>query len=150
MAPHIYIDVSAKSAQGWIHGGAILGHWGTPSLKEIFRQEGYSNKLNAYQLSRSNSEEVLLFLFPLRRQILKRFYVFLVYFNAISIDIVIDGVLSINYPDFENYLGKMCPHNLEIKHKAESNTSDSYLNLQLSIGRDGQLHTSLYYKREDF
>ena len=32
----------------------------------------------------------------------------------------------------------------------ESNTSASYLDLSLSIGRDGQLRTSLYYKRDDF
>ena len=30
---------------------------------------------------------------------------------------------------------------------AESNTSASYLDLLLSIGRDGQLHTSIYDKR---
>ena len=32
----------------------------------------------------------------------------------------------------------------------ESNTSASYLDLLLSIGRDGQLRTSLYDKRDDF
>ena len=32
----------------------------------------------------------------------------------------------------------------------ESNNSASYLNLLLSIGRDGQLRTSLYDKRDDF
>ena len=32
----------------------------------------------------------------------------------------------------------------------ESNTSASYLDLLLSIGRDGQLHTYLYDKRDDF
>ena len=30
------------------------------------------------------------------------------------------------------------------------NTSASYLDLLLSIGRDGQLHTSIYDKRDDF
>ena len=39
---------------------------------------------------------------------------------------------------------------LEIKNTTESNTSASYLNLLLSIGRDGQLRTSLYDKRDDF
>ena len=59
-------------------------------------------------------------------------------------------MLSINNPDFENYLGQMYPPELEIKDTTESNTSASYLNLLLSIGRDGQLCTSLYDKRDDF
>ena len=62
----------------------------------------------------------------------------------------IDDVLSINNPDFENYLGQMYPPELEIKDKTESNSSASYLDLLLSIGRDGQLRTSLYDKRDDF
>ena len=62
----------------------------------------------------------------------------------------IDDVLSINNPDFENYLGQMYPPELEIKDTTESNISASYLDLLLSIGRDGQLHTSLYDKRDDF
>ena len=32
----------------------------------------------------------------------------------------------------------------------ESNTSASYLHLQLSICRDGQLHTSIYDQHDDF
>ena len=62
----------------------------------------------------------------------------------------IDDVLSIINPDFEHYLGQMYPPELDIKDTAESNTSASYLDLLLSIGRDGQLHTSLYDKRDDF
>ena len=75
----------------------------------------------------------------------------------------IDDVLSINNPDFENYLGQMYPPELEIKDTTESDTSASYLDfchrtesdlflflLLLSIGRDGQLRTSLYDKRDDF
>ena len=62
----------------------------------------------------------------------------------------IDDVLSINNPEFENYLGQMCPAELEIKDTTESTTSASYLDLLLSIGRDGQLHTSIYDKRDDF
>ena len=62
----------------------------------------------------------------------------------------IDDVLSINSPEFENYLGQMYPVELEIKDTTESNTSASYLDLLLSIGRDGQLHTSIYDKRDDF
>ena len=62
----------------------------------------------------------------------------------------IDDVLSINNPDFENYLGQMYPPWLEIKDAMESNTSASYLDLLLSIGRDSQLRTSLYDKCDDF
>ena len=62
----------------------------------------------------------------------------------------IDDVLSINNPDFENYLGQMYPADLEIKDTTESNTSASYLDLLLSIESDGQLRTSLYDKRDDF
>ena len=62
----------------------------------------------------------------------------------------IDNVLSINNPEFENYLGQMYPVELEIKDTTGSNTSASYLDLFLSIGRDGQLQTSIYDKRDDF
>ena len=48
----------------------------------------------------------------------------------------IDDVLSINDPEFENYLGQMYPVELEIKDTTESNTSASYLDLLLSIGRE--------------
>ena len=61
----------------------------------------------------------------------------------------IDDVLSINNPDFENYLGQMYPADLEIKDTTESITSASYLDLLLSIESDGQLRTSLYDKRDD-
>ena len=61
-----------------------------------------------------------------------------------------DDVLSINNPYFENYLGQIYPPCLEIKDMTESNASAPYLNLLLSIDRDGQLHTSLYDKRDDF
>ena len=44
----------------------------------------------------------------------------------------------------------MYPDELEIKNTTESNTSVSYLDLLWSIGRDGQLRTSLYDKRHDF
>ena len=71
-------------------------------------------------------------------------------YTHIYIYIYIDDVLSINNPDFENYLGQMYPPELEIKDTTESNTSASYLDLLLAIDRDGQLHTSLYGKRDDF
>ena len=39
----------------------------------------------------------------------------------------IDDVLSINNPDFANYLGQMYPAELEIKDTTESNTSASWI-----------------------
>ena len=60
----------------------------------------------------------------------------------------IDDVLSINNPEVENYLGQMDPAELEIKDTTESTTSASAL--LLSIGRDCQLHNSIYDKRDDF
>ena len=62
----------------------------------------------------------------------------------------IDDVLSINNPEFENYLSQMYPAELEIKDTTESTTSAPYLDLLLSIGKDCQLHTSIYDKRDDF
>ena len=62
----------------------------------------------------------------------------------------IDDVLSISNPEFDNYLGQMHPAELEIKVNTESITSASYLDLLLSIGRDVQLYTSIYDKRDDF
>ena len=44
----------------------------------------------------------------------------------------------------------MYPAELEIKDTTESTTSASYLDLLLSMGRDSQLHTSIYDKRDDF
>ena len=61
----------------------------------------------------------------------------------------IDDVLSINNSGFESYLGQIYPSELEIKDTTESNTSAIYLDLLLSIGRDGQLFTSPYEKRDD-
>ena len=64
----------------------------------------------------------------------------------------INDVLSINKPECENYLGQMYPVELEIKDttERESITSASYLDLLLSIGRDGQLPPSIYDKHDDF
>ena len=44
----------------------------------------------------------------------------------------------------------MYPADFEIKDTTESITSSCDLDLLLSIGRDGQLHTSLYNKRDDY
>ena len=44
----------------------------------------------------------------------------------------------------------MYPAKLEIKDTTESISSASYLDFLLSIGRDGQLYTSIYDKRDNF
>ena len=62
----------------------------------------------------------------------------------------IDDVMSINYPEFENYLGQMYPAELEIKDITESTISASYLDVLLSIGRDGKFHSFIYDKRDDY
>ena len=62
----------------------------------------------------------------------------------------IEDVLSINNQDLRIISVRCIPPELEIKYTSESNTSASYLDLFLSIGRDGQLRTSLYDKRDDF
>ena len=78
------------------------------------------------------------------------------YMTEISLSVTLNNqftlpyLTSINNPAFENYLGQMYPVKLEIKDTTESNTSASYLDLLLSIGRDDQLHTSIYDKRDDF
>ena len=62
----------------------------------------------------------------------------------------LNGKETVRNPEFKNYLGQMYPAELEIKEITESTTSASYLDLLLSIGRDSQLHTSIYDKRDDF
>ena len=58
--------------------------------------------------------------------------------------------LFINNSEFDTYLGQIYPVELEIKDTTETNTSASYLNLLLSIGRDGLLRTYIYDKGHDF
>ena len=62
----------------------------------------------------------------------------------------IDDVLFISNPEIENYLSQRSLAEIELKDITESNTSASYLDLFLSIGRDDQLHTSIDDKRDDF
>ena len=62
----------------------------------------------------------------------------------------IDDVLSSIFQIFIMILVRCIPLSFRIKDTTESNTSAFYLDLLLSIGRDGQLRTSLYDKRNDF
>ena len=47
MVPYKCCCFSARSAQGWIQGGAKIGHGGSPSSRNFFRLEGYRDKPNA-------------------------------------------------------------------------------------------------------
>ena len=58
---------------GAYRGRAKIGHRGSPSSTNFFRQEGYSNKQNAKQWSRSRREEVSLFFVTFRSQIFHAF-----------------------------------------------------------------------------
>ena len=48
------------------------------------------------------------------------------------------GISIMFVPEFEKNLGQMYPVELEIKDATESNTSASYQDLLLKIGREGQ------------
>ena len=61
----------------------------------------------------------------------------------------IDDVLSINNPDFENYLGRI-PLSLRSKTRRSATSLLPNFDLLLSIESDGQLRNSLYDKRDDF
>ena len=61
----------------------------------------------------------------------------------------IDDVLSINNPDFENYLGQMYPAELEIKDTTESNTSASYLDTPNFISSGSKIVKRLRRRQYD-
>ena len=62
----------------------------------------------------------------------------------------IDDVLSINNPEFEIIWARCILLNLRSRTPQRVPRLASYLDLLLSIGRDGQLYTSIYDKRDDF
>ena len=62
----------------------------------------------------------------------------------------IDDVLSINNPNFADYLDTIYPSELQIKDTTDSETQSSYLDTVLIIEPDGNLSTQLYDKRDDF
>jgi hypothetical protein len=62
----------------------------------------------------------------------------------------IDDVLSINNPNFHNYVPLIYPDELEIKDATESDIFVSYVDILLNIDSNGRLTTSLYDKRNDF
>ena len=92
MVPYKCCCFLARSVQGRIQGRVKIGHRGSPSSTNSFRLEGYSNKSNAQQLSKSMWDVVLLLMVPFQVKFLTRFrhlfglIVILPYFNAISVD----------------------------------------------------------------
>jgi hypothetical protein len=62
----------------------------------------------------------------------------------------IDDVLSLNNSKFSDNIDLIYPNELEIKDTTESRNSASYLDLQLEFDCQGNLHTRLYDKRDDF
>ena len=59
----------------------------------------------------------------------------------------IDDVLSMNNPNFKDYLHLIYPSELEIKETTDTSTSASYLDLFLYIDNTGRLKLKLYDKR---
>ena len=104
MTPHICIDFWAKSAQGWIQGGAKIGHGGP-----LFQRTSSSDrKVTATNRMHRNYPEAFgkkccYFWFHLEVKFLARFGVFfdlvvLVYFKAISIGFhAIKSFICINF-----------------------------------------------------
>ena len=126
LADNIFVVFAGKVFQQTV--GIPMGTNCAPLLAEIF--------LYSYE------EDVIQYLLSVgKKQLASRFNLTYRY---------IDDVLSINYQEFENYLGQMYPAELEIKDTTESTTSASYLYLLLSIMRDGKLHSSIYDKWDDF
>ena len=65
----------------------------------------------------------------------------------------IDDLISINNEVFEDYISEIYQtktSNLELKKTTESDNEASYLDLMVSITRDGQLEFRLYDKRDQF
>ncbi|KAK3105307.1 hypothetical protein FSP39_022091 [Pinctada imbricata] len=64
--------------------------------------------------------------------------------------ILSDDVLSINNPNFADYLSRIYPSELEVKETKETNNSASCLDIILSYETDGNMNTSVYDKLDDF
>ena len=59
-------------------------------------------------------------------------------------------MLSINNPEFGNYIDDIYPAELEIKDTTDADHRASYLDLDLSYDREKRLQVKLYDKRDDF
>ena len=61
----------------------------------------------------------------------------------------IDDLISLNNTVFESYLNQIYPPELSITKETNSDKVASYLDLLITV-KDGQFHTKLYDKRDDF
>ena len=62
----------------------------------------------------------------------------------------IDDVLSINNPNFSDWIPLIYPTELEIKETTDTASSASFLDLFLEFDTNGHLSTRIYDKRDDF
>ena len=62
----------------------------------------------------------------------------------------IDDVLSLNNSRFGDFVHRINPIEIEIKHTTDTDRSASYLDLHLEIESEGRLRTKFYDKRDDF
>ena len=72
------------------------------------------------------------------------------YFILLTTYRYIDDILSLNNPNFGDYLEVIYPTELEVKDIRESINSASYLDLQFEFDFEGKLNLKLYDKRDDF
>ena len=87
MTSHICIASWAKSAQGWIQGGAKIGPGGSLLQRTSDRKATATNRMHSSDLEAFGKKYNCLFLVSLGIQIFDRVLdVFLVYFNAIFIN----------------------------------------------------------------
>ena len=104
MTPHICIDFWAKSDEGWIQGGAKIGHGG-PLLQRTSSSDWKATATNRMHRNylEAFGKKFGYFWFHLEVKYLMRFDVFLdivilVYFNAISIDFhAVKSFICINF-----------------------------------------------------
>ena len=61
----------------------------------------------------------------------------------------IDDVLSLNHSRYGDFVDRIYPIELEIKDTTNTDTSASYLDLQLAIDSEKRLRTKLYDKRDN-
>ena len=62
----------------------------------------------------------------------------------------IDDVLSINNPDFSNWISLIYLSELEIKETTDTASSALFLDIYLEFDSSGHLSTRIYDKRDDF
>ena len=126
LVDNIFVDLVGKVFQPTFN--IPMGTNCAPLLADIF--------LHSYE-----AELIQPVLFTGKKQLASRFIITYIY---------IDDILSINDSDFENYLIKMFSVEFESKDAIKSITFAFYLDLLLSIGRDGHFQTSLCDQRDDF